>query len=50
MVAFNLRNTIYYYNPQTNLENYPPERYISTNLEELINNPAKTLSLAESNS
>jgi len=38
MVAFNLRNTIYYYNPQTNLENYPAERYISTNLEELVNN------------
>ena len=37
IIAYNVRNTIYYYNPQTNITTNPTEMYLSTDLRELLN-------------
>ena len=37
LIAYNVRNTIYYYNPQTNLTSNLTEMYLSTNLRDLLN-------------
>jgi len=36
MIAYNDQNTIYYYNPQTNLINAPSYNYISPDLQDLV--------------
>jgi hypothetical protein len=36
LIAYKVRNTIYYYNPQTNITRNPTEMYLSTNLRELL--------------
>lgn len=38
VIAYNLDNIIYYYNPQTHLTSNPPELYLSTNLSALLKN------------